>query len=183
MTESVMPLCVFVYGSLKRGYRNHRTYCGEYEAFRPATVQGKLFRQADGYPMLTVPDSSVLALGSADLAADLRRFAEVKQAFAMQKANPTDTISKPPTDADSDEDWQPIQGEIYAWPAQAIVENQHRLSRLDQLEDFLPGQPDALYHRAIVLAQHTDGWEPVWVYIAPAGKLPQGVSPMGRSWP
>lgn len=183
MTDSSrqIPLCVFVYGSLKQGYRNHLKFCSGYDGLRPAIVQGKMFRQPDGYPMLQVPEKTVLAQGSADLAADFLRFEQVKQTWEQTLAN--SAIKPSPVDSDEAQGWESIKGEILTWESEGTAEKLERLSRLDWLEDFSPGSPACLYHRAIVPARVDDLWEPVWIYIAPEGVLPPGISPMGRSWP
>jgi gamma-glutamylcyclotransferase (GGCT)/AIG2-like uncharacterized protein YtfP len=53
-------LVVFVYGTLKPGYGNHRLYCQEcLISVTPAKVQGKLYALAAGYPGLTQGDDWV----------------------------------------------------------------------------------------------------------------------------
>jgi gamma-glutamylcyclotransferase (GGCT)/AIG2-like uncharacterized protein YtfP len=166
--EQTAPLRIFVYGSLKRGYRNHTAYCQGYETFRTATVVGRLYRQADGYPMLVVPPESILAIGTSDIRCDLEQLALVYESESQPVA---------------DDPWQEIRGEIYQWPA-SQAESSDVLARLDRLEDFYPSDVNrSLYHRVIVLAQHAEGVEPVWTFVAPQGELPHGCSPMGRSWP
>lgn len=171
--ELTPPLRIFVYGSLKRGYRNHTAYCQGYESFRTATIVGRLYRQADGYPMLIVPPDSILALGTGDICQDLEQLAQVAKSISNQ--------SLPAPIAD--DSWLEIRGEIYEWPA-GHAESGNIVTRLDRLEDFYPNDTSgSLYHRVIVLARHAEGIEPVWTFVAPLGELPQGCSPMGRSWP
>lgn len=177
------PLRMFVYGSLKRGYRNHAAYCAGHASFRPATVVGRLYRQPDGYPMLVVPSSSILALGTHDLRRDMLELLQVET--ALKNASTLRTISELPVD--QQKDWQAIRGEIYEWPATAPEHCESIVSQLDRLEDYYPAdeasRAASLYHRVLVLATHEGGWELVWTFVAPGGKLPLNCTPMGRSWP
>ena len=181
--ELTAPLRIFVYGSLKRGYRNHTAYCQGYESFRTATVVGRLYRQADGYPMLVVPPESILAQGTSDFGSDMQQLAQLDASTHRQDLPATETRAANL----AARQWQEISGEIYDWPA-GYPQASDILSRLDQLEDFYPdgksaGGKASLYDRVMLLAQHDEGVEPVWTFVAPAGLLPAGIAPMGRSWP
>ena len=43
---------IFVYGTLKKGYRNHDRYCGNAICIEPATVNGKLYDTGWGFPAM-----------------------------------------------------------------------------------------------------------------------------------
>lgn len=177
------PLRIFVYGSLKRGYRNHTAYCQGYDSFRAATVVGRLYRQAEGYPMLVVPPASILAHGTSGMRADLAQLVRLEESLVSQQLQADESLATNLADGP----WQEIRGEIYQWTA-GHLESNEILARLDRLEDFYPADEAAdinrsLYHRVIVLARHAAGVEPVWTFVAPQGELPPGCTPMGRSWP
>jgi gamma-glutamylcyclotransferase (GGCT)/AIG2-like uncharacterized protein YtfP len=51
---------VFVYGTLKRGHRNHRRYIAPYRTeIAPASVQGAVLYEGAAYPMLLPGDGTV----------------------------------------------------------------------------------------------------------------------------
>jgi gamma-glutamylcyclotransferase (GGCT)/AIG2-like uncharacterized protein YtfP len=51
---------VFVYGTLKRGHRNHRRYIAPHRTqIVPASVQGAVLYEGDAYPMLLPGDGTV----------------------------------------------------------------------------------------------------------------------------
>ncbi len=54
MADAPTPCRVFVYGTLRRGEKNHRRYLtGRYRAWAPATLPGRLFfAPREGYPYL-----------------------------------------------------------------------------------------------------------------------------------
>jgi gamma-glutamylcyclotransferase (GGCT)/AIG2-like uncharacterized protein YtfP len=184
--ESVLesPLRIFVYGSLKRGYRNHEAYCAGYESCCTATVVGKLYRQADGYPMLVVPQQTIVLPATSELRIDAERLARYESTITPASVRTLESLAVHNLELG----WQNIRGEIYQWPADPAA-NGEILGRLDRLEDFHPATDlvgtgsSSLYHRVVVLAHCATGVELVWTYIAPQGVLPPGVATMGRSWP
>jgi gamma-glutamylcyclotransferase (GGCT)/AIG2-like uncharacterized protein YtfP len=146
---------VFVYGTLKRGQRNH-AYCHGAARVRGAKVRGALYDLAEGYPALVVPEQDVLAVGSAD---HLRDVAEVGYG-----SRPVEIPAlERPT----------VFGELYTFD-----DPEERLPDLDLLEEFVPGNPASPYRRVLIPALTEDGTVVLaWSYAArhPGGKhLPEG---------
>jgi gamma-glutamylcyclotransferase (GGCT)/AIG2-like uncharacterized protein YtfP len=164
-------LDLFVYGSLKRGEENFAPYCAGFAQALTAKIAGRLYRQADGYPMLLVPESSVQAVGTGDPCVDARLLEELQ-------SQPVAGRSEPVKDDRKWSDWEWIEGDLFRYDSDLET----RLSRLDELEDFRPGQP-SLYHRAIVAARTETGDRWVWTYVAPKGQLPPGAVRMPPRWP
>ena len=160
-----MPeLRIFVYGTLKRGCKNHDRYCRGYRSAEPATVLGRLYHLPPGYPTLVVPESHVLALGTNDPVADVA----AQEQLSHEPATETETLGI--------HDWQSINGEILSFDDPLT-----RLPALDELEEFHPGRP-SLYLRVLLRTEGKTG-QVVWTYIAPGGQPPQGAKRIGTSWP
>jgi gamma-glutamylcyclotransferase (GGCT)/AIG2-like uncharacterized protein YtfP len=171
-----LRLQLFVYGTLKRGQRSHLRFCGGADAIEPALILGQLYHLPAGYPMLCVPQVSILAVGTSDPAADLatqQKFAALPHAPAPETGSPAD----PGADPNAEQDWEPIKGELLSFADPSDV-----LQSLDWFEDFRPGCADTSYIRALV---RTLGDKPahVWTYVAPGGKLPSGATRVHRCWP
>jgi gamma-glutamylcyclotransferase (GGCT)/AIG2-like uncharacterized protein YtfP len=163
MTTARPPLFrLFVYGTLKRGFHNFDRYCRGVISIESAHTIGRLYLLPQGYPMLVVPPHHQLAVGSTDYLSDVD-----KQARAA-----ADSLAV----ATAGGDWEQITGEVLSF-----IDPLTRLPPLDSLEDFQPGKP-SLYHRALVPVC-VGSVEPVWTYIAPAGKLPAGARRIGTIWP
>ncbi len=149
------PVLVFVYGTLKRGERNHDAYCGRAVSVEKATVRGRLYGLPAGYPALVVPEHDVRAVGTADPTRDA---AEASQHPAPD-TRPTGTSS--------------VYGELLAFD-----DPQVRLPALDALEEFVPGDPSSPYRRALIPAFTENGATRLaWAYVAKekAGRhLPSG---------
>jgi gamma-glutamylcyclotransferase (GGCT)/AIG2-like uncharacterized protein YtfP len=65
-------LAMFVYGTLKRGERNHERYCSGARRAEEGAVRGKLYDLPHfAYPELIVPEESVRALGTNEYAGDV----------------------------------------------------------------------------------------------------------------
>jgi gamma-glutamylcyclotransferase (GGCT)/AIG2-like uncharacterized protein YtfP len=64
-------LAMFVYGTLKRGERNHERFCSGASRVAKGTVRGELYDlPLFGFPELVVPEKSVRAFGTDDAARD-----------------------------------------------------------------------------------------------------------------
>ena len=72
MTNNDNHLRLFVYGPLKKGFWNFDRFCTRTISIEPATTWGRLYHLPAGFPALEVPESSVLAIGTADPLADTR---------------------------------------------------------------------------------------------------------------
>lgn len=153
---------VFVYGTLKRGYRNHHL-CEGVTSIVEASVVGQIYDLPQGYPMLSVPTEHVVTLGTADPLADLATLQQLSSQPVVGAQPP-----KPP--------WRVIHGELISFD-----DPHERLPRLDALEDFEPGG-DCRYHRVLV-ATHSPPGRLVWVYVAPEGKLPSEARLLEDRWP
>ena len=73
--ETILRL--FVYGTLKRGYRNHQCFCAQARSIESVVVWGRLYQLHAGFPVLDVPEGLILARGTADPLADARRQQEI----------------------------------------------------------------------------------------------------------
>jgi gamma-glutamylcyclotransferase (GGCT)/AIG2-like uncharacterized protein YtfP len=108
-----------------------------------ATVRGRLYQMPAPYPALVVPQADILALGAADVLADLRTQAR----GAAEVAPPTEDV---------------VHGELFTFDDAA-----ERLSHMDDLEGFEPGRP-SLYLRVLVPVWTADGVAGVaWTYHYP----------------
>jgi gamma-glutamylcyclotransferase (GGCT)/AIG2-like uncharacterized protein YtfP len=139
-----VELKLFVYGTLKRGGRNHDRFCRGALSIEPARVRGRLYLAAAGYPVLIVPRFAVLANGSADRVADL----------SAQSSVPVSRVSA----EDAEEN---VVGELMTFG-----DPQARLAAFDELEDFHPGG-SSLYARVLLAVRRHASDEPVaaWAYV------------------
>ncbi len=140
-----LPITLFVYGTLKRGYWNHDRFCRNAIDIHPATTWGRLYQLPAGYPALEVPQSHILAHGTADPIAD----AQTQDRLATRPL----TFTRP------NGDWDLIQGELMAFPNPA-----RDLPPIDKLEGFDPGGL-YLYHRALFPTFAGVGSFPSWIYV------------------
>ena len=124
-------LSVFVYGTLKRGHRNHDRYCREAASIEGATVRGQLYELPSGIPVLRVPNHDIFATGTSDPLADV--LTQHKFFGQLTGRAPDDEAS-----------WQMIHGELVAFPNPALS-----LPPIDRLEAYRPGMPN-LYRRVLV---------------------------------
>lgn len=152
-----MSLRLFVYGTLKHGWWNHDRFCAGYASWREAEVLGRLYQVPAGYPMLRVPEETVLGEGSAAIRQDLALQARMDRVLALHP-DLGGPIALP-------EAWGPIRGELLTFDDPA-----ERLRAIDRLEGFVPGGP-SLYRRALVPAMLDGEPDPIaaWAYVWPGG--------------
>jgi gamma-glutamylcyclotransferase (GGCT)/AIG2-like uncharacterized protein YtfP len=112
-------LKVFVYGTLKKGDRDHDRVSEGVVSIEQATVRGRLFDLPVGDPALDVPGMDILAVGTIDPAADL----DTQYRFI----NP----SRVPLSSDFGE-WKEIEGELLTF------EDAAWLDVLDRVRGFSP---------------------------------------------
>ncbi len=82
-------LRVFVYGTLKRGMRNHERFCAGALSIEEGVVRGRLYETDSGLLVLQVPETDILAHGTADPLADVATLARF-EAWEGQHPNPHD---------------------------------------------------------------------------------------------
>jgi len=160
VTEGEPPrLGVFVYGTLKRGQRNHDHFCQGVLAVVEATVRGRLYGLPLGFPALVVPQEDVTATGTTNYLADAE-----KQWNA--RFDPTPPLSG----------WDNVHGEVLTFDDPG-----DRLSALDSLEDFRPDEK-GFYERVLIPARLVKTGEtvPAWAY---AVESADSVYLPGGSWP
>ena len=139
---------LFVYGTLKRGYWNHETYCGSAVAVEEATVRGRLHELASGIPVLEVPEHDIITHGSADILGDL----------ALQRRLKVNPTGYPECNG---EKWQQIEGELITLPYPVIT-----LPPIDRLEGFVPNGA-SLYSRVLLPVELSDECvTTAWCYVA-----------------
>ena len=142
-------LNLFVYGTLKRGCRNHHGFCCGFVEVREASVRGRLF-EGPGYPSLEVPEADILAQGTTDPLADTATQARLShrvQAGVRQLP-----------DAATGEAWDTVYGELFTFDDPRTC-----LPPIDRLEGFHPGGC-SLYRRVLVPATVEGARHPAWVY-------------------
>lgn len=150
-------LRVFVYGTLKQGGRHHAAHCADALRIRTGCAQGRLVDLAAGYPTLHVPESSVLAIGTADLAADAWRGMHCTLPGAPSAA--AFIAPHPPCGL--------VRGEVIDFPDATPA-----LRRLDALVEFTP-DGISLYLRVLLPVFVGDLLMPCWTYVSPiASTLP-----------
>ncbi len=151
-------LRIFVYGTLKKGFSNHDTYCSGVLRIEPARLKGRLFKLTPEIPVMVLPGSDILAFGSENPANDMR----------MQRALETGPPGTPaagprgflPADA-SRNNWKTINGEVLFFE-----DPDSRLPFIDELEEFRPGKPST-YIRVLVRVELADGsLTTAWAYVA-----------------
>ena len=154
-------LRLFVYGTLKRGYRNHDAFCEGALEIREARVRGRLY-EGPGFPVVEVPREDILAHGTADPLADA-----ATQARLCCSPVPERAIAGA---------WGAVYGELLSFDDPAS-----RLPAIDRLEGFRPGG-SSLYRRVLVPATVNGAREPAWVYTVEATGIKQRRIASGR-WP
>ena len=136
-------LRVFVYGTLKRGGRFHADFCGGALSIEEAQVRGRL--DATGpYPVLTVPESDVLARGTGDPLADVATQDRIAAFAGASDLLPPEAMESAATgQRPAHAEWDLVPGELMTFDDPAA-----RLPAFDRLEDFNPGG-ESLYLRVL----------------------------------
>jgi len=157
--EKPVLLDVFVYGTLKRGQRNHERFCRGVLAVSEASLRGRLYDLPLGFPALVVPKEDVRATGTADYRADVE---------TQNHARSGTPGTSPNRDV--------IHGELMSFD-----DPEECLPALDGLEGFRPGEK-SFYGRVLVPATlaKTGAIVPAWVYVVEAAS---GVYLPGGCWP
>lgn len=157
-------LLIFVYGTLKQGQSNHDRFCRTALCIEEAAVRGRLYELPSGIPVLQVPDSSIVAVGTADALSDV----------ATQERFSENSV----VDTGDEMCWQMIQGELVAFPDPRLS-----LPPIDRLEGFRPGLP-SLYRRVLVpimLGDHR--WVPAWCYVGDERTIQHAMPTRKMCWP
>ena len=141
---SATPIRLFVYGTLKRGFHNHR-FVVQASAIQPAWTWGRLWHLQAGFPALEVPDPLILAHGSDRPLHDAR----------LQTKSPPFPAGKP------DGDWDWIGGELVT-----LVDPEANLPPIDRLEGFRPDDAryPSLYDRVLVPVWTATAGGVAWTY-------------------
>ena len=150
---------MFVYGTLKRGERNHERFCGGACRVEEGAVRGELYDlPLFGYPELVVRAESVRAFGTDDPARD----AELQERLAR---------GRPVTFEGS-----LVYGEIFFFDDAGS-----RLPAIDRLEGFDPADASSHYRRVLLPVEPEEGPTLLaWAYVVrePSGTyLPDGTWP------
>jgi len=159
-------LRLFVYGTLKRGYWNHDRFCRGVLDVQEAVVRGRLYEMPSGIPVLEVPETDILAHGTADPLADV-----VTQArFAGHLAS----FLEPMPESATAVDWGPVYGELLTFNDPSI-----RLPAIDRLEGFHPGGR-SLYRRVLVPVCIGGRRLLAWLYVGSSDRSGCRFLPLGR---
>jgi len=139
---------LFVYGSLKRGFWNHREFLGSAGFLGSGHVWGRLYDLPGGFPAIEIPEESILAYGTSDHLADA----------GMRH----DRGCNPDFPENLEGDWSKVHGEVYG-----LQDPGDDLRDLDVLEGFRSQSP-SFYQRVLVRVQLESHAQPAWVYVSPA---------------
>ncbi|MDE2928521.1 MAG: gamma-glutamylcyclotransferase [Acidobacteriota bacterium] len=142
-------LKLFVYGTLKRGCRNHNQFCRGALEIGEAQVRGRLY-DGPGFPVLEVPGEDVLACGTADPLADV--------ATQTRLADGAGKYPRPVPGGAKTGDWGTVYGELLTFD-----DPESRLPAIDRLEGFRP-DGRSLYRRVLVVTSASGCRELAWVY-------------------
>ncbi len=150
-THAGTSISLFVYGTLKRGYSNHDSYCRGVRAIEKALVRGHLYIRPDRIPFLEVPEQDILAEGTADPIADA-----AAQERLSSHIGPPQLAESPPGKPASGRGV--VHGELLVFD-----DPETRLPAIDRLEGFRPGGR-SLYRRVLVPVLVKETWRAAWVY-------------------
>ena len=123
-------LRLFVYGTLKKGFWNFDWFCTRAINTEPATTWGSLYQLPAGFPALKVPESCILATGTADPLADTR----TQNTIQMSK----NAMTRP------EGDWDLVHGELMTFANPGFD-----LPPIDRLEAF-DSHGRSVYTRVLV---------------------------------
>jgi gamma-glutamylcyclotransferase (GGCT)/AIG2-like uncharacterized protein YtfP len=144
MKNNDSHLRLFVYGTLKKGFWNFDRFCTRAISIEPATTWGKLYQLPAGFPALEVPESCILAAGTADPLADTRTQNTIEL--------PENAMTRP------EGDWDLVHGELMTFANPGFD-----LPPIDRLEAFDPNGR-CVYTRVLVAVETNDLIRPVWLY-------------------
>jgi len=144
MKNNENHLRLFVYGTLKRGFWNHDRFCTRAISIKPATTWGRLYHLPAGFPALEVPETCILAHGTADPITDART------------QNSTELSGNAMTRPEGD--WDLVHGELMTFANPAFD-----LPPIDRLEGFNPNC-HSMYQRVLVAVSSENQIRSVWLY-------------------
>ena len=145
-------LRLFVYGTLKRGFGNHRRLCRGLVRAEAAEIRGKLYDLPAGYPALVIPEASTLAVGTSQPRADVA----LQSQFDAQALVPSYVANA----SGGGGGWGRVEGEILTFSDPVC------LRAFDRLENFLPGRRSH-YQRVLarVSTRRNRTAVPAWLYV------------------
>jgi gamma-glutamylcyclotransferase (GGCT)/AIG2-like uncharacterized protein YtfP len=133
----------FLYGTLRPGGAQHGLVSPYVVTALPARAWGRLYHVAAGcYPALEIPESAVLADGSATPSADAETSSFLGNARVVR--------------ASGDWDWVLGDWVVLRQPDQCVPV-------LDDYEGYCPGGP-SLYRRVLIAVETAQGAAYAWVY-------------------
>jgi gamma-glutamylcyclotransferase (GGCT)/AIG2-like uncharacterized protein YtfP len=152
-------LFMFFYGTLKRGGRNCVRYCSGALLVEEGAVRGDLYDLPSlGYPALVVPEESIYAVGTDNLAGD---------AEAQRRPGPGN-VPWP--------EGSRVFGEVFVFD-----DPWSRLAAIDRLEGFDPAAASNHYRRVLIPVETSEGSSLLaWAY---AVEESSGVYLPGGRWP
>ena len=152
-------LTMFVYGTLKRGERNHERFCTGALRVEEGAVRGEVYDlPLFDYPELIVPEESVRAFGTDDYAGD----AELQDRLACERSLPVEGPL--------------VFGEIFYFDDPGF-----RLPAIDRLEGFDPADASSQYRRVLLRVEAEQGRVLLaWAY---AVREPSGTFLPDGTWP
>ena len=155
MNDNITPMAALAtYGSLMRGKLHHERFCSGYLDVQRVEIPGVLRWLSPTIPVLEVPESLILAVGTEDPFADVATQARWAARFASE--------GQPYQDG-PDERPHPVLGAV-AGEVFTFEDAEPRLPRLDALEGFRP-DGNSLYCRFLLAVREASrGTLPVWVY-------------------
>jgi gamma-glutamylcyclotransferase (GGCT)/AIG2-like uncharacterized protein YtfP len=135
-------LRLFVYGTLKRGYQNHKQFCSRIISVEEAAVWGRLYHLSVGFPAIEVPELLILEHGTDDPLADV-----IKQQDTIELQ-----FERP------EGDWDLIRGELLSFDRPM-----EDLPPIDRLEGFRPLKR-SIYRRVLVPVKKALSITSAWLY-------------------